>query len=175
MKEIFAKISNPELRHQAESRIGILEQEYGIRFSEDYRSFLLELETYIDDRRTHYESGDYEALVEEIDDLFAGYSFILPNVDGEFEITDLANISLGYSLLDELQDEKDEVYTEYFSVGNIWHSGDMHYFLALNEKGEVYLLLNHATNEELDLSDYIVKDPTLVSASWKFFLELLNR
>ena len=157
MDKFFVTVKDKKFLTQAEQRIRTFEQMSNMLLPSDYKKFLIDLEAYIDSRRIDTDMGEYTALVEHIDNIFSDYYFILPEIKGEFNITDIANISLGYSLLDHIQKGMNNTYTDYLIIGDIWHSSNCHYFLALGTKkdnlGEVYLLLNEDVNNELNLQE----------------------
>lgn len=156
MDKFFVTVKDKKLLNQAEQRILSFEQMSNKLLPSDYRKFLIDLEAYIDSRRIDPDMGEYTALAEHIDNIFSDYYFVLPGIKGEFNLTNIANISLGYALLDEIQKGMYNTYTDYLIIGDIWHSSNCHYFLSLSTKkdnlGEVYLLLNEEVNNDLNLT-----------------------
>lgn len=178
MDKFFVTINDEKLLTQAEQRILSFEQISNVLLPSDYRKFLIDLEAYIDSRRIDPVMSEYSALAEHIDNIFSNYYFILPEIKGEFNITNMANISLGYALLDEIQKGMKNSYSDYLIIGNIWHSNNFHYFLTLNTKkdnlGEVYLLLNEEVNNELNRTETAPGNFIFVCKSFDdFMLEIL--
>lgn len=157
MDKFFATVKDKKLLNQAEQRVLSFEQMSKMILPSDYRQFLIDLEAYIDSKRIDIDKDEHTALTEHIDNIFSDYYFTLPEIKGEFNIADIANISLGYALLDEIQKGMNNTYTDFLIIGDIWHSSNCHYFHSLSTKkdnlGEVYLLLNKEVNHELNLTE----------------------
>ena len=118
------------------------EQETNLKLPEDYRTFLVELEAYIEYTHPQFEGNENSSHEELIDDLFCDYYFNIPGYEEDFEIVDFANISLGYFTL--------EVMMEDFSVpgsvmiAHVFCGGSFYLSLKLEGEnaGQVSLLRN---------------------------------
>ena len=173
--KFFKQVEDGQLFNEVETQIKKFEKKFDLELPNDYRNFLINLEMYIASKRTSID--DITELSEHVDNLFCKYYFTLSNIPGRFEVTDLANLTLGYALLDEMQRDQEyehqNEHKNYITIGNIWYSENYGYYLALNcENGEVHLLPKKGANEELNLNTNSYNSSTIfISKTFKIFLE----
>lgn len=167
MNKFFKNVKAPKYLQRAESVINSFEQKFHFTLPSDYRNFLLNLEAYIIFYKEASCASD-DLVAEHIDNVFCDYYFTLPEIPGEFHVTDLANLSAGYVSLEQLQEKNNK--KDLLLIGNIWHSLNSHYFLALDKYSQILLVPDSITNEELNLS---CKNRTdiIITKSFSQFLE----